>query len=43
MSIIFGTIDFLIIPLQYYLHAMQCAIPGERDKIFSTVGKPKVW
>lgn len=27
---------------QYYLHAMQCAIPGERDKIFSTVGKPKV-
>ena len=27
---------------QYYLHAMQVAIPGERDKMFSTVGKPKV-
>ena len=26
----------------YYLHAMQVAIPGERDKKFSTVGKPKV-
>ena len=26
----------------YYLHAMQVAIPGERDKIFTTIGRPKV-
>ena len=26
----------------YIEHAMQCGIPGERDKDFTTVGKPRV-